>query len=323
MQQGNRTQMKENRSKSVDFNLFKVFAAVYSFKNLTRAGDRLALTQPAVSRSLERLHHLFNERLFCRAEGEMRPTRTAELLAPLILEGLALLDAAVAMSADFDPEDLPLTLKLGGNDYVSTVILPKLVARIHQRAPSVFLATTPCTYLDAAHLLQRDAVDCAITSSLPSGERMASQPLFREDYVVISACDHPLMKGKQCLDLGNYLACDHILVSYTGSREGWVDERLAEMGLRRRVIASTHMFLAVPHIINSQQYLCTLPRRLAIQFAHSHPIRIYELPFESQSHLFHLVWPRHQSKNPISAWLRSQIIETCFDLNKSESALAA
>lgn len=308
--------MKKNKSKSVDLNLLKVFAAVYSLKNLTHAGERLALTQPAVSRSLERLHHLFKERLFYRTEGEMRPTRTAEIIAPFILEGLTLLESVVAMTEDFDPEELAITLKLGGNDYVSAVILPKLVAVLNKCAPSVFLATTPCTYLDAANLIQRNAIDCAITSSLPAGERIAAQPLFREDYVVISCADHPLVKDVRCVDLDTYLACDHILVSYSGNRDGWVDERLAEIGRKRKVIASTHMFLAVPHIIRNQPYLCTLPRRLAERFCNDHAIRIHELPFESQSHLFHLVWPRHQSKNPISVWLRSQIIEACVDLNE-------
>ena len=315
--------MKKNRTKAVDLNLFKVFAAVYNLRNLTHAGEQLSLTQPAVSRSLDRLHHLFNERLFYRAEGEMRPTRTAEMLAPQILEALSMLDTAVASSVEFNPEELAVTFKLGGNDYVSSVILPSLVARISERAPSVFLATIPCTYLDASTLLQRNVIDCAITSSLPSGERMAAQPLFREDYAVISTLDHPMLKNGQPLDLETYLACDHILVSYTGSRDGWVDERLAEMGRQRRVIASTHMFLTVPHIIHARPYLCTLPRRLAMQFAKAHPIRVSELPFESQTHLFHLVWPRPQSRNPISTWLRSQIIETCAELGAARVLQAA
>lgn len=315
--------MKKSRTKSVDLNLFKVFAAVYNLKNLTHAGEQLALTQPAVSRSLDRLHHLFNERLFIRTEGEMRPTRTAEMLAPLILEGLAMMETAVATSVDFNPQELAVTLKLGGNDYVSSVILPSLVARLSKSAPSVFLATIPCTYLDASNLLQRNVIDCAITSSLPSGERMAAQPLFREDYAVISAIDHPMLKDGHALDLETYLSCEHILVSYTASRDGWVDERLAEMGRRRRVIASTHMFLTVPHIIHSTPYLCTLPRRLAMQFAKAHPIRVSELPFESQTHLFHLVWPRHQSRNPISTWLRGQILDTCAELGESRVLRAA
>jgi DNA-binding transcriptional LysR family regulator len=312
--------MKTTRQKSIDLNLFKVFSAVYSLKNLTHAGDKLAMTQPAVSRALDRLHHLFDERLFYRTEGEMRPTRTAEILAPLILEGLALLETAALTTSDFNPAELAVQFKLGANDYVSAVILPQLVALISRRAPSIFLSTAACTYLDAAHLIEHNVIDCAIISSLPTDEQIAVHPLFREDYVVISARDHVLIRERLTLDA--YLACDHVLVSYTGSKDGWVDERLAEMGHQRRVIAAVHMFLAVPQMIINQPYLCTLPRRLARQFAQAYAIRIHELPFESQSHLFHLVWPRRQSKSPISAWLRSQIIETCQDLSPPQSAEA-
>lgn len=313
--------MKKKKSRSVDLNLFKVFSAVYSLRNLTHAGERLAMTQPAVSRAVDRLHHLFNERLFYRTEGEMRPTRTAEMLAPSILEGLALLESAVTATADFDPQELDVTFKLGGNDYVSTVILPKLLALVDQRAPSVFLAMTPCTYMDAATLIQRNEIDCAITSSLPSGERIAAQPLFREDYVAIGAADHPVIADE--LTLAAYLACDHLLVSYAGRKDGWVDEKLAEMGCQRKVIAAVHLFSAVPHLIVNKPYLCTLPRRLAEHFASAYPIRVHELPFENQTQLFHLVWPRHQTANPISAWLRSQIVESCRDLQDAAPALAA
>lgn len=312
--------MKKKKPKSVDLNLFKVFSAVYSLRNLTHAGERLAMTQPAVSRAVDRLHHLFNERLFYRAEGEMRPTRTAELLAPSILEGLALLESAASATADFDPEELDVTFKVGGNDYVSTVVLPKLLALVDQRAPSVFLAITPCTYMDAATLIQRDEIDCAIISSLPSGERIAAQPLFREDYVAISATDHPLITGELSFD--TYLACDHLLVSYAGRKDGWVDEKLAELGCQRNVIAAVPMFSVVPHLIVNKPYLCTLPRRLAQHFAGAYPIRVHELPFENQTQLFHLVWPRYQTDNPISAWLRSQIAESCRDLQVAPPALA-
>ncbi|MFD2273454.1 LysR family transcriptional regulator [Undibacterium arcticum] len=122
----------------------RFFSAVYSLKkNLTHAGDKLAMTQPAVSRALDRLYHLFNERLFYRTEGEMRPTRTAEILAPLILEGLALLETATLTTSDFNPAELAVQFKLGANDYVSAVILPQLVALISRRAPSIFFCRLP------------------------------------------------------------------------------------------------------------------------------------------------------------------------------------
>lgn len=315
--------MKTSKLKPVDLNLFKTFAAVYKLRNLTHAGDFLAISQPAVSRSLERLNHLFKERLFFRIEGEMRPTRTAELIAPFILEGLSMLETAAAMTDEVDLATLDVTFKLGGNDYVSAVILPGLVNLLQKRAPNVFLTSIPCSYAEAGQLIQRCAIDCAITSSLPEGERVGAQPLFRDDYVVIASSGHPVLGEREEIDLATYVACDHMLVSYNGSKDGWVDEQLAEMGHKRRVVGSTHMFLSIPLIISRQPYLCTLPRRLARQLQTSYPIRLYELPFASKSHLFHLIWPRHQSKNPVFSWLREQIIDTCKHLDGAEAEAGA
>lgn len=307
--------MKSSKLKPVDLNLFKTFAAVHKLRNLTHAGEALATSQPAVSRSLERLNHLFKERLFHRIEGEMRPTRTAEMIAPYILEGLSLLETAVATTEGLNPATLDVTFKLGGNDYVSAVIFPSLVDLLQRRAPNVFLTSIPCSYAEAGQMIQRCTIDCAITSSLPDGERVGAQPLFREDYVCIAASEHPLLAERVDIDLATYVSCDHVLVSYSGSKNGWVDELLAEMGQKRRVVGSTHMFLSIPQIICKQPYLCTLPRRLARQFQSAYPIRIFELPFASKSHLFHLIWPRQQSNNPVFIWLREHIIEICEELD--------
>jgi LysR family transcriptional activator of mexEF-oprN operon len=304
--------MNKNSLRPVDLNLFKVLTSIYSQRNLTHAGAQLAMTQPAVSRALERLNHVFNERLFVRIDGEMRPTRTAEMVAPLVFEGLALLEAAVAMASGFDPQSLSTTLKLGLNDYGAAIVLPTLVKRMNEQAPSVFLSTVPANYLDAPGQIERCEIDCAIVSSLPAGNRLAADPLFREDYVTISANDHPTIGNS--LSLEQYLAAEHLLVSYIGNLSGWVDETLAEMGKKRRVVGSVHSFNAVTQLLLTRPYLCTLPRRLAHHFAKTYPIRINELPFASETHLFQFIRPRHLTKNPISNWIRDQIVESCQNL---------
>lgn len=298
--------------RSINLNLFKVFAAIYSQRNLTYAGEQLGMTQPAVSRALERLNLIFNERLFVRIEGEMRPTRTTEMIAPLIIEGVAMLESAVDMASDFEPGKLQSTLKLGLNDYSMAIILPHLSRRLKQLAPSLFISTTQTNYLDAPGQLERSEIDCAIVSSLPDRSRLAVEPLFRDDYVVVSALDHPSVHDS--LTLEQYLAAEHLLVSYVGSRSGWVDETLADLGKSRKVACSVHDFSACPQILLAQPYVCTLPRRLALLFAKTCPIRINELPFDSKIHLFHFIRAFQVTTNPISNWVRDQVVATCQEL---------
>jgi DNA-binding transcriptional LysR family regulator len=303
--------MAENILNAVDLNLLKIFREVYQVRNVTRASDNLAMTQPAVSRALDRLRHLYKEKLFYREGGEMLPTRTAQNIAPFVIEGLSQLEAAINLARQFDPVGAATVVKLGANDYVASLIVPQLIETLSLEAPSVFLSTVPATYEDAAALLFQNKIDCAIVSSVADDPRIARQPILSEDYVVVSARDKLCVSAELSLD--EYLACDHVLVSYSGAQSGWVDERLAEIGRRRRVISSVHLFAAVPHIILGKDYLCTLPRRIAMRLAANHPLTIHALPhpLKSKEHTFNLIWLHSLTPSPTMHWMHEKIADTC------------
>lgn len=301
--------MAENILTAVDLNLLKIFREVYQVRNVTRASDNLAMTQPAVSRALDRLRHIYKERLFYREGGEMVPTRTAQNIAPFVIEGLSQLEAAVKLAKPFDPSGAATVVKLGANDYVASLIVPRLIETLAAEAPSVFLSTVPATYEDAAALLLQNKIDCAIVSSVADDARIARQPVLSEDYVVVGALDG----AGAGLTLDDYLAREHVLVSYSGAQSGWVDERLAELGRRRRVISSVHLFAAVPHIILGKDYLCTLPRRIATRLAANHPLAIHALPppLKSKEHMFNLIWLNQQTPSPTMDWMHEKIADAC------------
>lgn len=312
--------MRRNSLRAVDANLFKVFAAIYSQRNLTRAGEILAMTQPSVSRALDRLRAVFNDRLFYRVDGEMRPTRTAELVAPQILEGLARLESALDTKIDDSPANQAVTVRLGINDYLSAVVLPLVVAQLRAHWPNAFLLTVYSTYQSAPRQVLREEVDCAIVSSLAFNERVASQALFDEDYVAVSGRDHPL--AGEPLTLQSYLAFPHVLVSYTGVRAGWVDQKLESLGHSRCIGAAVHLYAGTPQLLSSHPYFCTMPRRLAMQLARAHDLSVHELPFESARHVFHLVWARHLTPNPVASCVREHIVAACRALAPPAAAPA-
>lgn len=305
--------MRHNALTAVDVNLFKVFAAIYGQRSLTRAGDALGMTQPAVSRALDRLRGVFGDRLFHRTQGEMRPTRTAELLAPLVLEGLARLEASLDLRGD-TPALQAAHLRLGINDYLSVVVLPAVLARLERHWPLAFLSTVPTTYPSAPEQVLREEVDCAIVSTVVSNERVATQPLFEEDYVAVMAANHPLADGP--LDLDGYLDFRHLLISYTGVRSGWVDRRLEQLGRSRNLGAVVHLYAGVPELLLGHPYLCTMPRKLGLRLAAVHSLRIHELPFESERHVFHLMWARHLTPSPLSAAMRGHVVAACEALHR-------
>lgn len=177
------------------------------------------------------------------------------------------------------------------------------------KAPHSFISMIHCTYINISELLHNNEIDCAVISSKPEDERLSAKPLFRDDFVVISRADHLIVSKGMTLD--SYLAADHVLVSHAGKRDGWVDERLMEIGKQRRIIATVHLFAAALPIIAEQNALCTLPRRLAMHFAKNHDLHISEVPLQHQARMFYLVWSQNQSANPAARWFRGQIELIC------------
>lgn len=306
--------IQKNSLNALDLNLLKVFREVYQARNVTRASENLAMTQPAVSRALDRLRHIYKEKLFFRKGGEMLPTRTAQNIAPFVLAGLDQLESSVGLTRTFDPSGASMAFKLGANDYVAALILPKLIETLSLQAPSVFLSTVPATYQDAGSLLLQNKIDCAIVSSVPNDTRIAHRPVLHEEYVVISEPDNPALSDAISFD--EYLACEHVLVSYSGKQSGWVDEQLDELGLQRKVVTSVHLFAAVPHIIKDKPYICTVPRRIAERLSMNHPLKIHPLPspLKNSSYVFSLISLRSNALNPTIEWIHDKIAEICYEL---------
>lgn len=302
-----------NKLKAVDLNLFKVLSEIYRQRNLTKVGRKIGMSQPAVSRSLERLNHLFGERLFVRTDGEMRPTRTTEMIIPLIEEALTSLETAVTSVSDFDPSLFQSRLKFGFNDYCMAVFFPGLNRLLKERDPNLNFTVLPANYIDAPTLLRQGEIDCAVVSGLNEVHSLDVKPLFEEDYSVIAS--NIFFDNHDSLSLKTYLDQEHILVSYVGQFSGWVDETLTKLGHKRKIGMSVHSFSAVPQVITDYPYLCAIPTRLANHYAKYYPIKVFPMPFESKVHTFYFVRSSHLSRNAISNWIRDQFVAASKTLN--------
>ena len=146
---------------SLDLNLIRVFDALLRERSATRAGERIGLSQPAVSAALNRLRHAFNDQLFVRNGNEMVPTPRAESLAEPVRSALATLERAFEPKGPFDPAQLERTFTLLGADFFSMLFMPQLSAKLAALAPKVKLRLLDSARGDVAKLLQDDAIDVA------------------------------------------------------------------------------------------------------------------------------------------------------------------
>jgi len=126
-----------------DLNLLPIFVALMEERSVTRAAERLGMTQPALSNALARLRLMLQDQLFIRERYGIQPTPIALELAPSIVEALARLDDAVLGQQEFDPATAERLLTIAPNGYVEFVLVPAVVARLQQAAPGIKLRLAP------------------------------------------------------------------------------------------------------------------------------------------------------------------------------------
>jgi len=247
---------------NLDLNLLKALDALLDERSVTRAAERLCLTQPAVSGMLTRLRENFNDPLFIRAQRGMVPTlRALELAMPvkMILAEVG----EILQPQRFDPALSQLTLRLAATDFALSAVIVPFIERLRRLAPEIRLAIVPVDSKFLPDQFERGAIDIALLTPDTTPENLHARRLFDEQYVCLLREDHPLA-GKTSLSLDDFCACDHALVSHShGNFQGVTDEALAVVGRSRRVTLSISSFLVLPEILRKTDLISVVPRRLA------------------------------------------------------------
>lgn len=223
----------------MDLNLLVVFEAIWRERNIARAGQALALSQPATSHALARLRRLVGDPLFERSPTGVRPTPCAEAMWPEVAGALA--HARRALGTGFDPSRLGRRLRLGMTGNVALTLVPGAVVRMRAAAPDLDVAIVPVDRRRAPEMLARgqvDAVAGAWTGPVDAGLRRTT--LYRERLVLAARAGHPVFDappGARCL-----VAHPQVAVAPTGEADGPVDRALAGLGLTRRVALAVETY---------------------------------------------------------------------------------
>jgi DNA-binding transcriptional LysR family regulator len=287
-----------------DLNLLLVFDAVMQEKNLTRTGQRLGLTQSAVSHALARLRHMLKDELFVRAPEGMLPTPRAErMFGPL---HQALQEMRVVLEADeFDPTQASRTFTISANNYSARAIIPAFVHRVAALAPSVVVEVRPIGMLHTFDQLDAGAVELALDTLTEGGERFKCVRLLEDDYVVILSTDHPVA-GEPMLSIEDFGSLPHITITSSGDDSQFVDDALAEQGLVRHVWARVPLHSLLSVLIGSKA-LAVVPRRVAADFLTTSPLIMRPLPFLSPRVSVSMIWHRRLDHDAAHRWLRATL----------------
>ena len=289
----------------VDLNLFIVFDAIYTEANLTRAGQIVGITQPAVSNALARLRETFNDPLFVRTAQGMVPTPMAQNIIGPVRNALALLRTSVQESRIFNPQQANKTFRISMTDLTEAVILPPLFQRLRRLAPSVLIESFLCKRRETTKELAAGRLDFAVDAPLNTDPQVRHVKLMQDRYVCALRQGHPLADSKLTLD--SYLGMTHIHISSRRNGLGYVDLALGKMGVQRKVALRSQHYLMASQVLQQTDMVMTVPER----FARRHQLRYQALPVDVPALETHLYWHESTDQDPANRWMREQIIELC------------
>jgi DNA-binding transcriptional LysR family regulator len=287
-----------------DLNLLVVFDAVEQEKNLTRAGLRLGMSQPAVSHALARLRHLLKDDLFVRTPTGMRPTPRAERMVGPVRA--ALQELQVTLEADeFDASQASNTFTIAVNNYAARAVVPALARRISQLAPSVVLEVRPIGMLHVLDQLDGGGVQLALSTLSDGGDRFKCVGLLDDEYVVLLGDTHPVADEPE-LTIERFAALPHIGITSSGDDTNFIDDALAEHGLSRFIPVRVPLHSLVPVLINAGA-VAVMPRRAAADLIAICPLIMRPLPFPSPRVGLSMIWHRRLDNHPAHRWLRGTL----------------
>ncbi len=300
--------------RTLDLNLLKVFDVVMVERNVTRAAERLAMTQPAVSNALRRLREATREELFIPTSTGVVPTAHAQSLWPIVRESLQSLQHALAPQA-FDPRggEHPFTLAMA--DATAAVFAPGLAAELERQQAKVDLRVVGLYTRDPRLMIEQGDTDVAIgffpdvhAALDADGDEalMRLDPLYGCEYRCVMRKDHPLSEPG-ALTLDAYCAARHVRVSFAGRQRGFVDRALADLGRDRQVTMTVTHFFTATAVVRQSDLLTVLPENFVRASGFLPDLAVCDLPFELPRIDVGLLWHRRHENDSAQRWLRETI----------------
>ena len=299
---------------SFDLNLLKVFDALMLEGSTTRAGQRLGLSQPAVSAALGRLRHTLGDELFLRQGQGLTPTDRARQLEMPVRDALGRIEALTATGIDWSPATATETLKISGLDFFTEMLLPKLAPLIRTEAPGMRLQYVDLMRDASAERLEHDNIDLGLMPAMEVPVWARQEALFRSPFLIAARTGHRRLARAgiapgRVVPLDLYCDLDHVICSPDGHLTAMGDAALAKLGRRRNVVMSLPSFDAVTRVVASSEALSLIPSQFARSVEARLGLSLYECPLPPPTPTIAMIWHRRSDANPAHRWLRDRIRE--------------
>jgi DNA-binding transcriptional LysR family regulator len=296
----------------IDLNLLVTLGALLEERNLTRAGEKISMSQPTMSGALGRLRLHFGDELLVRSGRQYVLTPTAERLLPAVQEALRQVERTLEVAPEFCPEASEREFSLALSDYAVTVLIEPLLRRVHELAPGVGLELSPIPadmHESDRGLLQHDLVIG------PFGFRFLgrSEVVFRDRFVCIVDPGNPRLRDG-ALSLADLGKLPHAAATFGHGVLNPAERALDELGVHRNVQVTTVGWLSLPFVVAGTDLIAVVPERLARRVAAAAGVLIAEPPFGRVELVEAAWWHPMRTADPALAWLRHILTDVAESL---------
>ncbi len=275
-------------------------------RNVSRAAEKLFITQSALSVTLSQLRAFFDDKLLVRGPKSMIPTPRALQLQPKIRAILEQINKDILNSTPFDPKAMQKTFTIGMNDYTQIVLLPLIMKHIHKEAPRVNLIIRYISDLNNTKYFETDDIDLGVGTLSLDSPMLETQDLFTDTAICLIDKNNKAFKNN--LTLEKYLSAKHVSVWYEKDLyPDIIDKLLKNIGHKRQtVMAVQNMFTAI-QLLKGTDFITTIAKKAATVFSKQYDLKLMPPPFDIPSVTLKLIWHRKNNNDEAHIWLRTAI----------------
>src|ERR1700738_1120839 len=289
---------------AIDLNLLVVFDAIMRERSVTRAGQRLGLSQPAISHALTRLRHMLKDELFVRSPNGMVPTPRAEQLATPIRIALDGLQQSLE-PMQFEPAKTTATFRIAVDNYAAIVLVAPIAAHVAKIAPGGTLGFRPSGTFNVPELLDRTELDFAMAHRGVPGERFSVKRLLQDQFVVVHRKGHPAAKERE-FSTDKLSNLPQLEISSAQFGADFVETSPARQKSAPRP-AMRAPFLSAGEILATSDLVSVLPLHVAQSKTRLHSSVFRRLSRSPKPIEATMMWLRRLDNQPAHAWLRDVI----------------
>lgn len=304
------------RFNKLDLNLLVALDAMLDERSISRAAERLHMSQSAMSNALARLREYFDDELLVQVGRKMEMTPRAEVLREAVHDVLMRVDTSIAAQPEFVPAQSDREFRIFISDYTMATLMPHMLARAQKESAAVRFALLPQVQ-DPARALERGEADLLVMPRDYCSPDHPTETLFTERFVCAMWSASRIAQGE--LTFERYAAAGHVVMQPPGtlsqSFEAWFVQRY---GLTRKVEVSTYSFAATLPLLVGTERISTVHERLARLAIARLPLVVREPPFAMPEMSQVMQWHRYRTKDPGLAWLRGVFMAAVADMDGAQ-----